>query len=153
MTIAVYDKDAEEGAEPLASVDVTEEDGEEGTPCIFTVDRIKDEAAKIELPENYILDDSSLPKEDVEVAYGDEKTVDLKASKEQAIAKLDIKVYDAAKMPEEVDEDAVMPDPVYEASIEKTGNKGESCTFTVDEIKEAVDAEELEEIIDDWLRR
>ena len=144
LTIEVYDKNAEEGAGPMASVDVTEEDGEKGTPCIFTVDRIKDEAAKIELPKNYILDDSSLPKEDVEVAYGDEKTVDLKASKEQAKARLEIKVYDAAKMPEEGDEDAAMPEPVYETSIEKTGNKGESCTFTVDEIKEAVDTEELE---------
>ncbi|MDY4923075.1 MAG: hypothetical protein SO117_08645, partial [Frisingicoccus sp.] len=144
LTIAVYDKDAEEGSEPLVDPVTLKANGEEGDTHTFTVNDIKDEAAKIELPENYILDESSLPAEDVEVVYGSSDTVKLTASKEQAIAKLEIKVYDAAKMPEEGDEDAAMPDPVYETSIEKTGNKGESCTFTVDEIKEAVDTEVLE---------
>lgn len=143
LKIAVYDEDAEAGSEPLVDPVTLIANGEEGDTHTFIVSEIK-EAAEKELPENYILDDSSLPTEDVEVAYGDEKTVDLKASKEQAKATLKIIVYDAAKMPAESDEDAAMPDPVYEAFIEKTGNKGESCTFTVDEIKEAVDAEELE---------
>ncbi|MGN0267255.1 MAG: S-layer homology domain-containing protein, partial [Lachnospiraceae bacterium] len=111
---------------------VLEAKGTKDETVTFTADQIAN-AAKEQLDETYTLDESSIPEEGVTVTYGSEaETVELKANKkkaEDAVATLNIKVYDA-----EAEEGSAA---IAEAVLEAKGTEGETVTFKADEIADA----------------
>lgn len=129
--VAGEGEDAQEvGSDSLSEV------GEVGKEATFTKEAIQEKAESIELPENYEL--AEYEYEDVAVAYGKSSTITLNAVISQEKAVVEIKVYDAATIPEEDAEDAEEPTVVAEATLEEVGNKGETKEYTVDEIKDAI---------------
>ena len=123
----------------------TEENAEEDTSFSFTAEKINDTI------DGFAVDGYIIPYyegEEVSVKYGESGSVQVVATEEsieEAEATLNITVYDSATIPEEDDEDAEEPTILLETTITKTGDKGATCEFTADEIREAVkDAEELE---------
>ncbi|MGN0267254.1 MAG: hypothetical protein ACI4D7_06210, partial [Lachnospiraceae bacterium] len=120
LNIKVYDAEAEEDAAAIAEA-VLEAKGTKDETVTFTADQIAN-AAKEQLDETYTLDESSIPEEGVTVTYGSEaETVELKANKkkaEDAVATLNIKVYDA-----EAEEGAAA---IAEAVLEAKGTKDET---------------------------
>lgn len=134
LIISVVAGEGEEAQE--VGSDSLSEVGEVGKEATFTKEAIQEKAESIELPENYEL--AEYEYEDVAVAYGKSSTLTLNAVISQEKAVVEIKVYDAATIPEEDAEDAEEPTVVAEATLEEVGNKGETKEYTVDEIKDAI---------------
>ena len=123
LTIVVYDSKAEDGDDPLNSANLIKK-GLEGDTVEFEAGEIKEAAEAIELPTGYTLDDYVY--DNVQVAYGESKTLELTASKEQATATLTIEIKDSTN----AEADALKTD-----ALTADGNKGEPHTFDKDDIQ------------------